>query len=34
VQTLEVQFQAKDNPGISKTITTKALLPVEFGSRP
>ena len=34
VQTLEVQFQAKDNPDISKTIKAKALMPVQFGNQP
>ena len=32
VQSLEIEFQAQDDPSIKKQITTKALLPVDFGN--
>jgi cytochrome c oxidase accessory protein FixG len=31
VQTVELEFQAEDDPSIRKVVTAKALMPVEFG---
>ena len=32
VQSLEIEFQAQDDPSIKKQVTAKALMPIEFGN--
>ena len=34
VQHLDIQLQASDDPSISRVIKAKAMMPIEFGSKP